>query len=211
MKGNSILLLLVMAIFVMGHFHLLYPISRGDNVDKMNTFPCGGLSESTNRTKLPYGNFPVSVRLGHSSSAMEVLISLDYPEDAFPIISTFGVKGQGQFCLPDVEFDPRKMGIDKESVNATIMVQTNGDPDGGLYACADVEFAKDTKVMGADCRNNTKFEIVTFKGEGEKLHANESTPDGYKQTHDNKNDAGKTDLLNWGISYILVLAWYFCM
>ena len=50
---------------------------------------------------------------------------------------------------------PSSLGV-TEGMNATIQVVTNGDPDGGLYNCADVTFSASASAAGTDvCKNAT--------------------------------------------------------
>lgn len=128
------------------HFKLMYPTSRGSNTDTMTNFPCGGLSQSSNRTQLPLsgGSFPVALEMHHSQTAVEVLLALgNDPGDNFNIVltPTFGVKGLGEFCLPHVEISQKLIGRNlTDGMNATLQVQTNGDPSGGLYAVCLLNF-----------------------------------------------------------------------
>lgn len=122
------------------HFILRYPESRGSKTDSMTVFPCGSLSQSTKRTQLPLsgGSFPVAIEMHHSSTAIEVLLALgNDPGDNFNIVlePTFGATGLGAFCLPHVAINEKLIGRNlTDGMNATIQVQTNGDPSGGLYA-----------------------------------------------------------------------------
>ena len=135
---------------VAAHFKLDYPTSRGENEDTMTTFPCGGLSPSSERTKvsLSDGSLPVAVTMGHSHTAYEVLLALGSdPGTNFNItlVPTFGAQGLGSLCLPDAAFDEDVVGVKlADGMNATLQVQSNGDPTGGLYAvclvCFSLEF-----------------------------------------------------------------------
>lgn len=122
------------------HFKLMYPSSRGFDEDTMNKFPCGGIGQASNRTKLPLsgGSFPVALEMHHAQTAVEVLLALgNDPGDHFNIIlaPTFQVNGLGEFCLPHVEINEQLIGRNlTNGMNATLQVQTNGDPTGGLYA-----------------------------------------------------------------------------
>lgn len=141
----SLLTLTSLTSLATAHFHLNYPTSRGFDANKMTTFPCGDLSQSSNRTKVPLsGSFPVELMLGHSQTAVEVLLSLgNDPGDNFNIVlvPTFGVKGLGEFCLPHVSVDAAALGVNvTDGMNATVQVQTNGDPAGGLYAVCFLSF-----------------------------------------------------------------------
>lgn len=136
---KSSLLTLALAPLATAHFLLQYPISRGFDEDKMPEFPCSGLPQSSNRTQLPIsGSFPVALKMGHSQTAVEVLLALgSNPGDNFNItlVKTFQVSGLGEFCLPHVDFNADLLGVNiTDGMNATLQVQTNGDPSGGLYA-----------------------------------------------------------------------------
>lgn len=48
-----------------------------------------------------------------------------------------------------------------DGTNATIQVLTNGDPDGGLYNCADITFSTSAPVPDAGvCTNGTGVKVV---------------------------------------------------
>lgn len=136
---KSSLLTLALAPLATAHFLLQYPTSRGFDEDKMPEFPCGGMSQSSNRTQLPIsGSFPVALKMGHSQTAVEFLLALgNNPGDNFNItlVKTFQVTGLGAFCLPHVEFNADLLGVNiTDGMNATLQVQSDGDPTGGLYA-----------------------------------------------------------------------------
>lgn len=131
--------LLAMASVATAHFHLVSPPSRGFNADTMATFPCGSLSQMTDRTKIPLsGSIPIDLKLGHTQTALTVLLGLgNDPGTNYNITlhPTFGVQGAGKFCLADVEYNAKILGVDVvNGMNATLQVQSNGDPQGGLYA-----------------------------------------------------------------------------
>lgn len=136
----SILSLVSLIPIAAAHFKLVYPSSRDRMVDKMTEYPCGGSPPSAERTKvsLSDGSFPVALNMGHSQTAVEMLLSLgNDPGTNFNItlVPTFGVLGLGSFCLPDVYFDSSVVGTNiTDGMNATLQVQSNGDPSGGLYA-----------------------------------------------------------------------------
>ena len=140
---------LATAPLVAAHFKLDYPESRGVDEDKMTQFPCGGLSASSNRTQVALSEdgsatLPVAITLGHSQTAVEVLLALgDDPGQNFNVTvqPTFRVEGLGAFCLSDIKFDGEKLGVNlTDGANATVQVQTNGDPTGGLYAVGSSSF-----------------------------------------------------------------------
>ncbi|KAJ5203748.1 uncharacterized protein N7498_004627 [Penicillium cinerascens] len=181
------LLPLLLAPLASAHFHLEYPISRGFDEDTMPNFPCGGMSQSSNRTQLPIsGSFPVALSMGHIQSAVEVLIALgSEPGDSYNItlVPTFQVNGLGAFCLPHVDFSEALLGVNiTDGMNATVQVQTNGDPSGGLYACADVQFSSSvTYSEPSSCKNNTNVAASAFPSSSAQRNANESTAEGAAQ------------------------------
>ncbi|EAW08822.1 putative GPI anchored protein [Aspergillus clavatus NRRL 1] len=184
--------LLSLAPLAAAHFKLEYPASRGRNEDTMANYPCGGMAQSSNRTQIPLsGSFPVAVTLGHAQTALEVLLALgSNPGDNFNITlhQTFRVEGLGAFCLPDIVFDESVLGVNiTDGMNATLQVQSNGDPTGGLYACADIQFSSSAKVDEASCKNNTGINAVAFAGDAAKRNANESTSDGQAQGSSGSN------------------------
>jgi hypothetical protein len=130
---------LMLASLASAHFHLQYPISRGFDEDTMSNFPCGGLAQSSNRTQLPIsGSFPVALKMGHTQTAVEVLIALGSDPSTnynVTLVPTFQINGLGAFCLPHVDFSAALLGVNiTDGMNATVQVQSNGDPTGGLYA-----------------------------------------------------------------------------
>ncbi|KAJ5143561.1 uncharacterized protein N7515_002348 [Penicillium bovifimosum] len=198
--------------FAAAHFKLMYPKSRGFNTDTMTNFPCGGMSQSSDRTKLPLsgGSFPVALEMHHATTAVEVLLALgNEPSDNFNFVltPTFQVKGLGEFCLPHVEINEKMIGRNlTNGMNATLQVQTNGDPTGGLYACADVQFSSDiTYEKPPACTNNTNLVATAFPEAAAKRNANESTAEGDAQsggsstTSTSKGAAAPMQTAAWGV------------
>lgn len=136
----SILPLAALAPLAAAHFELKYPTSRDGTEDNMVNFPCGSAAQSTNRTQVSIsaGSFPVALSMGHSQTAVEVLLALGTdPGTNFNITlhKTFEIEGLGAFCLPHITFDESILGTNiTDGMNATVQVQSNGDPSGGLYA-----------------------------------------------------------------------------
>ncbi|KAJ6087853.1 hypothetical protein N7467_006767 [Penicillium canescens] len=171
------------------HFKLMYPTSRGFDEDTMPNFPCGGMSQSSNRTKLPLsgGSFPVALEMHHAQTAVEVLLSLGSdPGDNYNIVlaPTFQVNGLGEFCLPHVAITEKLIGRNlTDGMNATLQVQSSGDPSGGLYACADIQFSADvTYEKPSACSNNTNLAATAFPASSAARNANESTAEGQAQS-----------------------------
>lgn len=137
--SSSILLLGSILPFASAHFKLIYPESRPRNEDTMPVFPCGGVPPTGDRTKISLSDnsFPVALKMGHDETAVEMLLALGSdPGEHFNItlVPTFGLLGLGSFCLPHVSFDSSVVGTNiTDGMNATLQVQSNGDPSGGLY------------------------------------------------------------------------------
>ncbi|KAJ9298950.1 hypothetical protein DTO271G3_3192 [Paecilomyces variotii] len=183
----SLLSLAAIVPLAAAHFKLEYPPSRGFDEDNMPEFPCGGFPQSSNRTKLSLSadSIPVALILGHSQTAVEVLLGLgSKPGDNYNITlaHTFGVTGLGTFCLPSVSLKGVPL---TDGLNATVQVVTNGDTGGGLYACADVTFTSSVTsddVSPSVCKNNTGVTATPFSGAAAARNANESTADGQAQS-----------------------------
>ncbi|CAG8890466.1 unnamed protein product [Penicillium egyptiacum] len=180
------------------HFKLMYPTSRGFDEDTMTHFPCGGIGQSSNRTKLPLsgGSFPVALEMHHAQTAVEVLLALgNDPGDNFNIVlsPTFKVNGLGEFCLPHVEINEKLIGRNlTDGMNATLQVQTNGDPSGGLYACSDIQFSSDvTYQTPSACTNNTNLAATAFPKDSAARNANESTAEGQAQSGSSPSSTSK--------------------
>ncbi|KAB8231938.1 hypothetical protein ETB97_004825 [Aspergillus alliaceus] len=194
----SILSLASLAPLVSAHFKLNYPTSRGSSEDKMNQFPCGGMSQSSERTKISLsgGDFPVALTMGHAQTAVEVLLALgNDPGTNYNITlhPTFRVEGLGSFCLPNVTFEESVVGVKlTEGMNATLQVQSNGDPSGGLYACADIQFTNTDYSEPSSCSNNTGVKATSFPEDAAKRNANESTADGKAQSGSSTSSSSTT-------------------
>ncbi|KAL2871483.1 putative GPI anchored protein [Aspergillus lucknowensis] len=180
------------------HFILNYPPSRGSNEETMGTFPCGGFTTpSSSRTQIPISSdssssssFPIALDMGHDQTAVEFLLALGTDPDTnynITLRKTFRVEGLGEFCDPHVVLDADVLGTGVELVdglNATLQVQTNADPNGGLYACADLQLttSRVPPPPSTVCRNNTGVRAIPFSGAAAERSANVSTPDGGPQS-----------------------------
>lgn len=103
--------------------------------------------------------------MGHIDANVEVLIG--YGSDvgsAFNTVlkPTFTEQGLGSFCMTGIEI-PSSM----DGMNATIQVVTNGDPDGGLYNCADVTLSSTaTGPSSGVCKNGTGVSVMSASVSG---------------------------------------------
>ncbi|TQS35332.1 hypothetical protein Golomagni_04251 [Golovinomyces magnicellulatus] len=141
---------------VTAHFSLEYPQSRGLNEDEQDQFPCGGQNSiSSQRTLYPLTGGAIGLVMDRAWSNVQVLIAFESgPTTSFNTVlrPTFTQYGTGNFCMTNINL-PSSLHI-SEGTNATIQIITNGDPDGGLYQCADITFgisAFDFEV----CQNST--------------------------------------------------------
>lgn len=132
---KSVLSLLTFGLGVSAHFDLLYPRARGNNEDKLSTFPCGGFSDvGSNRTLVPLSDIAIAIEQGHDQSYVQVLLAIgNDPGSNFNITlkPTFYQTGEGPFCLPSIAI-PSSLNI-ADGTNATIQIVTSGDGSGGLY------------------------------------------------------------------------------
>lgn len=127
-------LLAFLPLTTLAHFALESPPSREGNEDLQDQFPCGGSNTpSSERTQWPLTGGPIQLELGHTQSAVQVLLGVgNDPGENFNItlLPTIQEQGPGQFCIGAVTIPE---GVSTEGMNATIQVVTNGDPSGGLY------------------------------------------------------------------------------
>jgi hypothetical protein len=102
----------------------------------------------------------------HDESNIEVTIALgNDPGSAFNTIikSPISQTGLGAFCMTGISI-PSTLNV-TEGQNATIQVLTNGDPDGGLYNCADITFSSTATLPSSNvCKNNTGVTAVAASG-----------------------------------------------
>jgi hypothetical protein len=139
------------------HFNLDYPAARGFDEDNLGNFPCGSQDTvSSNRTLWPLSGGSIALTMGHIDANVEVLIGFgNSVGSAFNTVlrQTFTEQGLGKFCMTGLNI-PSGMSI-TEGMNATIQVVTNGDPDGGLYNCADITFSAGAAPASGVCVNGT--------------------------------------------------------
>jgi len=139
------------------HFNLNYPSARGFDEDKLVEFPCGSFNTPGARTTWPISGGQIALEMGHIDANVEVFIGIgDDVGSAFNTIlrPIFGEVGLGAFCMTGFSV-PEGLNV-TDGTNATIQVVTNGDPDGGLYNCADITFSSTAALADSDtCKNGT--------------------------------------------------------
>ncbi|KAF2499437.1 hypothetical protein BU16DRAFT_523918 [Lophium mytilinum] len=165
----SNLALLALLPITSAHFLLTWPPARGFDDDKAVNFPCGGFDTvSKTRTSWPAVGAPIQLDMHHTQTDVMVLLSLGSdPGVNYNIIlrPTFEEEGLGNFCMGQVSL-PEGVNF-TEGQEATIQVVSNGDPDGGLYQCADITLTKtalSTTDYNTNCKNNTGVKVSTVSG-----------------------------------------------
>ncbi|KAJ6092793.1 hypothetical protein N7486_008082 [Penicillium sp. IBT 16267x] len=115
-------------------------------------YPCGGMPQSTNRTKWPVLGGAVAVQPGwfpgHQTALIYVNIGLGtIPENmSHPVVPPFQITGPtnnpypGTFCLPQVPL-PANVSV-KAGDNATIQVVEVAKHGAALFNCVDITFAE---------------------------------------------------------------------
>jgi len=156
---SQTLLLSLLSSTAFAHFQVLWPPSRGFDEDKIINFPCGGFDTITNRSAFPLSGAPIQLNMEHTEVKGQVTLALgNNPGVNYDIVlkPTFQENGPESFCIGDVMI-PTNLNI-TAGTNGTIQVLTNGDPNGGLYACIDVTFT-DTPLTTAQynshCTNSS--------------------------------------------------------
>lgn len=133
MFSNS-LLLLCLPVLTLAHFELNFPPSRGSNDENQATFPCGGYSQTQNRTRVSSTEVPVSVKLGHTENLFQILLAIGDDVGSsfnYELLPTIREMGPGDFCLSSIPV-PSNLNI-TDGTNATIQVITNSHDGSGLY------------------------------------------------------------------------------
>lgn len=203
--ASTLLLLLHFPSLITAHFSLEYPVPRTANNDddgsNMPNYPCGGANTpSTIRTPWPISGGPIQLNMGHTETRVQVVLALgDNPaEDDFNIIlvPTLLQQGPREFCLGDVEIRQRnedRPAINVEAgMNGTIQVITNGDPEGGLYACADVTFVNEElsqEEYQVNCQNSTGVTVIDEAVGGDANASSEATATGTPSESDDTSAA----------------------
>ncbi|KZF20846.1 hypothetical protein L228DRAFT_270121 [Xylona heveae TC161] len=193
------------------HFKLDFPAARGFDEDNLVKFPCGGQNTvSSNRTAWPLSGGSIQLTMGHSQAKVQVLLAVgNDPSDNFNVVlrPTFQEMGLGNFCMGDVNV-PAGLNI-SEGTNATIQVVTNGDPNGGLYNCADITFTSTDKASPSQCLNGTGVTSTPLSGANINANGSSSSSSGSttstgtgtstSATASPTNAAGRIMWEGWGI------------
>ncbi|KAL3422332.1 expression library immunization antigen 1 [Phlyctema vagabunda] len=140
------------------HFTLDYPTVRGFDEDKLVGYPCGGFdTPSTTRTSYPISGGRIALTMGHIDANVQVFLGLGNDVGSafnYALTPVYSEQGLGDFCITTLTI-PEGVNV-TEGTNATIQVITNGDPDGGLYNCADITFSSSAPEPAASvCTNGT--------------------------------------------------------
>jgi hypothetical protein len=118
----------------LAHFELVFPSSRGTDDENQASFPCGGYSQTQNRTLVPLTSIPVALNLGHTEGLIQITLAIGNEVGSsfnYELLPTIREMGPGDFCLPSLAV-PSDLNI-TDGTNATIQVITNSHDGSGLY------------------------------------------------------------------------------
>ena len=116
------------------HFGLNFPPSRGTDDENQAIFPCGGYTQTQNRTAVSLSSIPISMELSHTENLITVALAIGNDVgDSFNaiILRTIQEHGPGDFCWASAAV-PADLSI-TEGMNATVQVITNSHDGTGLY------------------------------------------------------------------------------
>jgi len=200
---SMLLTLLLLPLLTAAHFVLNNPPPRGSDEAKLPTFPCAGYPVSANRSDWPISGGKISLTMGHDQTLVQVLLGIgnDVGEAFnYVLLPTIQQQGFGSFCITDLQM-PIGLNVN-DGTNATIQVVTNGDPNGGLYYCADITF-RTSVISIASCVNATGVKAI--KNATPYQNANQTNP-GASSTSSpapspTKGAAGQTAVVQWGFLF----------
>jgi len=137
-------------------------------------YPCGGMPQTTNRTKWPVNGGAISVQPGwfpgHSSAYIYINIGINEPghvaprnmsHPVHPVMAITGPSNNeypGQFCIPQIGM-PAHLDL-KVGDNITIQVIETAQHGAALYSCVDVTLAEPEEVeevTQSNCYNSSAF------------------------------------------------------
>ncbi|KAK7894934.1 hypothetical protein LTR67_005673 [Exophiala xenobiotica] len=169
------LLLLSLPLLTLAHFELVFPSSRGTDDENQASFPCGGYSQTQNRTLVPLTSIPVALNLGHTEGLIQITLAIGNEVGSsfnYELLPTIREMGPGDFCLPSLAV-PSDLNI-TDGTNATIQVITNSHDGSGLYNCADITFTSTEAESPSACTNGTGISATPLAA-NEYTYANESS------------------------------------
>ncbi|KAL8909367.1 MAG: hypothetical protein Q9171_005055 [Xanthocarpia ochracea] len=151
-----LLTLSLLSSIVSAHFSLDFPPAREADEEQQGTFPCSGSTAPGSRTAWPLDGGSIQMTLGHSRSAVQVLLALgNDPGSNFNVVlvPTIQEEGLGEFCFSGVRV-PEDLGV-RDGDNATIQVVTDSHVTGGLYNCTFGQGITTTQYTGPANANGT--------------------------------------------------------
>ena len=126
----------VLPFLTTAHFQLVFPPSRGTADEGQATYPCGGYTQTQNRTSVPLTSIPISLELGHTKNLITVVLAIgnNVGSNFNTIISpTVQEYGPGNLCWSEgAILLPSDLNL-TEGTNGTVQVITNSRDGGGLY------------------------------------------------------------------------------
>lgn len=157
--------------FASAHFQLTWPANRGFVARDAPKFPCGGFDTvKTPRTDFPINNSPIQLTMEHPQTNVAVYIGIgENVNGAYNTVirRQFTVEVLGSFCVGGISL-PSSLNV-SDGTPATIQVVTNGDPEGGLYQCADVTLrtaSLSQSDYNSHCTNQTGSKITAENVQG---------------------------------------------
>lgn len=197
------------------HFQLNWPASRGFAASNAANFPCGGFNDvKTPRTDFPINGGPIQLNMEHPQTNVAVYIAIgNNPGSAFNSVlrRQFAVEVLGSFCVGGVSL-PSGLNV-SDGTLATIQVVSNGDPEGGLYQCADVTLRTATLSQSdynSHCTNQTNSKVTSENiqgnpnetSNGHSGHGSSASPSGAATTTSSRGFAAHQTAATWAMGAI---------
>ncbi|KAL8669143.1 MAG: hypothetical protein Q9168_006256 [Polycauliona sp. 1 TL-2023] len=149
-----LLTLSLLCSIISAHFTLEFPPGRDADEEQEATFPCGGgTAVSSTRTAWPLDGGSIQLKMGHVTSAVQVLVALGSdPGKSFNtiLVPTLQEEGLGEFCLSGVKI-PGNLKA-KDGDNATIQ-------------CADITFSSsNSSASDSKCSIGQGIKTTAYTG-----------------------------------------------
>merc|ERR1712093_126596 len=113
------LLLLSLPLLISAHFELTFPPSRGTDDKNQASFPCGGYSQSQNRTLVPLTSIPVVLDLGLPSIPVPADLNITDGTNASIQVITNSHDGSGLYNCADITFTSTEAESPSACTNGT--------------------------------------------------------------------------------------------
>ncbi|KAF3909953.1 hypothetical protein ABW20_dc0104709 [Dactylellina cionopaga] len=170
---RSLFVAAALATCASAHFVITYPADRGNSYNTQFQFPCGGLSNTGNRSYWPTNGGAMAFVPLHDFAFTTINIAIgnsvqettDVNRFNHIMVSTFNqTGGNGTFCLPLVKIPGSLKPLVKAGVNATIQIVQLVASGSALYNCADITFSDteaqrfgNPQIWNSVCFNSTNM------------------------------------------------------